>query len=330
MNREHNMEDSMTEYLDEEDKKVIETNDNLSSDLTSPFDEPEDYSKYNELMLPNVGDGTMNENNYNNSDYLLMNSTNHDLDKPKLDDITSSTFGQSEMSYDELYVNGHDSKEEEYTHSINGYVTPESIEALHRAQELLREKEAAVNEKDRNIHTESVNTTTTTSKIEPSTIDDTTQEVRTTMPQTTIKELVTFRRPGTIVVTTSTSPMPSSTTTTPSYLSSKYRTVTSAKTIPADALTTPSSYSDDPNDKFRTVRRKERNRIAAKRCRQRKAEYVHDLERQIGTLQHQIDELQDKLKQLQKENEELLKRPVVNEPLTYDLRHKKIERRIEE
>jgi ribosomal protein S15P/S13E len=288
--------------------------------LTSPFDEPENYPKYSdELELSNVENNTVNENetNYTNGDYLLMNSTNQDLeDRPKLDDITSSTFEHPEMAYDELYMNGRDSKE--YTSSVNGYITPESMDALHRTQKLLLEKEAA--------NDTEIKTPTETDKLPmASSINEVPQEA--TIPQTMIKELVTFRRPGTIVVTTLNPPVSSSTADAEQPSSSPTYLTGVKTTMPTEALTVP--YSGDATEKIRTVRRKERNRVAAKRCRQRKAEYVHDLEQQVATLQHQIHELQDKLKQLQKDHE-VSRRSLVDETSTYDLRHKKIERHVEE
>lgn len=312
----------------------------LSSELNYPFEETKNDQNYPNLEFESNENGIGHDFSWNETDltsnltndYLLVNSNDTaDVDKSKLEDIISSGFIPPEDGlYENLYTNeGTESKE--FIQEVNEYkpyedesggggggiheLPPSTQDVFEPKSSMIHEdpsKIETVNMLDKSIETssipnqEKITTTTLTTSPSPET--------------TTMNESMKFLGPKSVLI----SKKPYSMDT------SKINVISS---LSRDQLNTGSShtlkhrlrYLNEFNDKNRLVHRKERNRIAAKRCRQRKIEYLHDLEHQLDISQHQIHQFQEDIKGLREENDKLKRSIMIDPtPTTYDLRNKRI------
>jgi hypothetical protein len=329
--------------------KSLEATNSLSSELNYPYEEPPSDVKYANTNLELGTNETGSDSGFPwnggglttgmSGDYLFANPTNSDSDKPK-NDYPSSVFTHPEGLYDDVYTDGNGTKG--FVRGMNGYIEPTTgIDELRPTRDLLRPKEPEITQTiateggDDQRQAESAAISMVHDKPESSSSPATDGQIGSTQITTLINEdSVKLLGPGTVLVTSKTTPLDDTSTTTlktppssPVVTTAAHRSPTAATSpisiIPTHLLKKHSRYSDEFPDKSRLVHRKERNRIAAKRCRQRKAEYVHDLEHQLDTAQHQIHQLQEDIKRLRDENDKL-RHSLPNNPLpTYDLRHKK-------
>ena len=333
--------------------KSLEATNSLSSELNYPYEEPPSDVKYvnTNLELGNNETGSDSGFPWNggglttniSGDYLFPSSTNSDLDKPKIG-YPSSVFSHPEGLYDDMYTDGNGTKT--YVRGMNGFVEPTTtatagVDELRPTRDLLGPKEpeeithtTAVENGDQ-PQPESTVISTINNVPESSSSPVADDQISATRTTTTIDDdSVRLLGPGTVLVTSKATPLDDTSATalktppsTPTVTTAVHRSPTGVtspiSSIPTHLLKKHPRYSDEFTDKSRLVHRKERNRIAAKRCRQRKAEYVHDLEHQLDMAQHQIHQLQEDIRRLRDENDKF-RHSLPNIPLpTYDLRHKK-------